>query len=157
MELVFKQTLPSDIEELFSLRARTRENPISREHLASLGITPELTAKNMASGRVKGWVCLHESNLVGFCNGDMHTGEVLVLAVLPEYERKGIGAGLLSRVVELLQSAGSNTIWLAASPDSTTRAHGFYRSLGWWPTGEKDQNGDEILVLESDNSMRPIA
>ena len=157
MELVFRQTLPSDIEKLFSLRARTRENPISGEHLAALGITPESTAKNMASGRVKGWVCLHESNLVGFCNGDMHTGEVLVLAVLPEYERKGIGAGLLSRVVELLQSAGSNTIWLAASPDARTRAHGFYRSLGWQPNGEIEQNGDEILVLNFDNPIQPIA
>jgi GNAT superfamily N-acetyltransferase len=149
MTLIFRETLTTDMEGLFSVRARTRENPISREHLASLGITAESIAKQMTSGRMKGWVCLDSSSLVGFCSGDAETGEVLVLAVLPDYERKGIGTYLLSRVVEWLRSVGSNTIWLAASPDPRTRAHGFYRSLGWRPNGKTEQNGDEILVLES--------
>jgi ribosomal protein S18 acetylase RimI-like enzyme len=79
----------------------------------------------MASGRLKGWVCVDGSTLVGFCNGDGETGEVLVLAVLPEYECRGIGIYLLSQVVERLRSVGSDTIWLAASPDARIRAHGF--------------------------------
>ncbi len=151
IDLVFRETLPSDIERLFSVRARTRENPISKEGLASIGVTPESIAKQMASGRVKGWVCLDSSTLVGFCNGDAETGEVLVLAVLPEYECRGIGTCLLSRVVEWLRSVDSNTFWLAASPDTRIRAHGFYRSLGWQPNGKRQENGDEILVLESDS------
>jgi len=150
MDLVFRETLPSDIEGLFSVRARTRENPISKEGLASIGLTAESIAKQMASGRVKGWVCLDSSTLVGFCNGDMETGEVLVLAVLPDYERRGIGTYLLSRGVEWLRSVGCNSIWLAASPDARVRAHGFYRSLGWRPNGKTEQNVDEILILESD-------
>src|ERR1700735_3654290 len=119
MDLVFRETLPSDTAGLFSVRARTRESPISKEGLASIGVTPESIAKQMASGRLKGWVCLHGSTLVGFCNGDGETGEVIVLAVLPDYERRGIGNNLLSRVVEWLRSVGSDTIWLAASPDTT--------------------------------------
>jgi GNAT superfamily N-acetyltransferase len=153
MDLKFRETLPSDIEALFSVRARTRENPIAKEELASIGITPESIAKQMASGRVKGWVCLDSSTPVGFCNGDTETGEVLVLAVLPEYERRGIGTYLLSRVVEWLRSVDSNTIWLAASPDARVRAHGFYRSLGWQPNGKKQQNGDEILVFDSEKTL----
>ena len=97
MELLFRETLPSDIEGLFSVRARTRESAISKEGLASIGITAESIAKQMASGRLKGWVCLHGSTLVGFCNGDGETGEVLVLAMLPDYECRGIGTSLLSR------------------------------------------------------------
>jgi GNAT superfamily N-acetyltransferase len=155
MDLVFRETLPSDIEGLFSVRARTRENPISKEGLASIGVTAESIAQMMASGRMKGRVCLHESTLVGFCNGDAETGEVIVLAVLPDYERRGIGTYLLSRVVEGLRSVGSNTIWLAASPDARIRAHGFYRSLGWRPNGKKQQNGDEILVFDSDKTLPP--
>jgi ribosomal protein S18 acetylase RimI-like enzyme len=154
MELLFRETLPSDIEGLFVVRARTRESPISKEGLASIGVTAESIAKQMASGRVKGWVCLDSSTLVGFCNGDEETGELLVLAVLPDYEGRGIGTFLLTRVVEWLRSAGSDTIWLAASPDTRIRAHGFYRSLGWRPNGKKQQNGDEILVLESE---KPVA
>jgi GNAT superfamily N-acetyltransferase len=157
MELVFRETLPSDIEGVSLVRARTGENPISKERLASLGITAESTAKHMASGRVRDWVCLHESNLVGFCSGDVETGEVLVLAVLPEHERRGIGTRLLSRVVEWLRAVGSNTIWLAASPDPRIRAHGFYRSLGWRPNGKKEPNSNEILVFEPTKHRRPLA
>jgi hypothetical protein len=56
VELTFRETLPSDVEELFSVRARTRENPISKEQLADLGITPEAIAGHVADGRIKGWV-----------------------------------------------------------------------------------------------------
>jgi hypothetical protein len=84
-KLTFRQTLPSDVEELFSVRARNRENPISKEQLAEFGITPESIARHPEDSRIRGWVCSHESGLVGFCNGDRETGEILVLAVLPEY------------------------------------------------------------------------
>lgn len=147
MDLVFRETEQADIESLFAVRARTRENPFSKDQLASLGITPESIAHAMAIGQMKGWVCLHELHLVGFCNGD-RAGEVLVLAVLPEYEHKGIGTTLLARVVEWLRIVSEDTPWLAASSDRSSRAHGFYRSLGWRPSGELDDNDDEILVLE---------
>ena len=147
MELTVRETLPSDVGELFSVRARTRENSISSEQLEEFGITPEVIAGHIAAGRIKGWVCWHKSDLVGFCNGDGETGEILVLAVLPEYEGRGVGSNLLAHVVEWLRSVGFNSLWLAASPDATTRAHGFYRLLGWCPSGKIDENGDEILVL----------
>jgi GNAT superfamily N-acetyltransferase len=102
----------------------------------------------MASGKVKGWVCFHESVLVGFCIGDGTSGEVLVLAVLSGYEGNGIGKRLLSCVVDWLRSAGFEQPWLAASPDPNIRAHGFYRALGWKPTGRALENRDEILQLE---------
>lgn len=149
MELTFREALPSDVGEIFSVRGRTRENPISTEQLEEFGITPAVIAGHIAGGRIKGWVCSHESNVVGFCNGDAETGEVLVLAVLPEYESRGIGTNLLAHVVEWLRSVGFNTVWLAASPNAATRAHGFYRSLGWRPSGKIHENGDEILVLHS--------
>lgn len=157
MELIFRETLPSDVEELFSVRARTRENPISKEELALLGINAQAIADNLASGRIKGWLCSHDSRLVGFCNGDAETGEVLVLAVLPEYECKGIGTRLLACVVDGLKTSGFNTLRLAASPDSRTRAHGFYRSHGWRPNGEIDENDDEILVFKPDEPPRVSA
>jgi GNAT superfamily N-acetyltransferase len=149
LELTFRETQPSDVEELFSVRARTRENSISKEQLAELGITPGAIAEHIADGKIKGWLCSHDSIVVGFCNGDVATGEVLVLAVLPEYERRGIGRKLLAHVVGCLRSIGINNLWLAASPDPSVRAHGFYRSLGWRPNGKVDDNGDEILVLTS--------
>jgi ribosomal protein S18 acetylase RimI-like enzyme len=143
--MIFRETQLSDIRSLFSVRARTRENALSHEQLALLGITPESAAAGLSSGRIKGWVCVDAANLVGFCNVDSETGEVLVLAVLPEYEGRGIGKRLLSDALGFLRSTGFSEAWLAASSDATVRAHGFYRALGWRPTGGKLEHGDEIL------------
>jgi len=151
--LEFREIVSSDIDALFSVRSRTRENAFSKDGLGKLGITVQSTTQAMASGRVVGWVCTHESRVVGFCCGDKSSGEVTVLAVLPEYERRGIGATLLGRVVEWLRAVSAGPPWLAASPDRSTRAHGFYRSLGWRPNGEMDGNGDEILVLETSSVL----
>jgi GNAT superfamily N-acetyltransferase len=150
MDLTFRETLPSDVEDLFLVRARTSENPISKEQLAELGITADTITRQLSAGRIKGCVCLDDSDVVGFCHGDAESGEVLALVVLPQYEGKGVGRTLLTRVAEQLRSIGCSDLWLAASADATTRAHGFYRSLGWRPNGETDENDDEILVLPRD-------
>jgi ribosomal protein S18 acetylase RimI-like enzyme len=147
-ELVIRETQEADIESLFDVRARTRQNPVSREQLARAGITPGSSAAALRSGDQKGWVCLDGPSVIGFCSADGMGGEVIVLAVLPEYEGRGVGRRLLARAVDWLRSRGVGRVWLAASPDPAIRAHGFYRSQGWRPTGERDGNGDEILVLD---------
>lgn len=149
MNLTFRETLIADVEHLFEVRAATRENALSRQTLAELGYTPESTAADLLSGRIKGWVCVHNSRVVGFCSGRLGTGEVLVLAVLPEYEGRGIGKQLLARTVDALRSEKASRIWLAASPAPLRRAYGFYRAQGWRPTGDRTAYGDEILVLEN--------
>jgi ribosomal protein S18 acetylase RimI-like enzyme len=150
MDLRFRETRVTDVEQLFDVRAATRENPLSREALAELGITPESTAAALLSGRIRGWVCVHQSKIVGFCSGHLESCEVLVLAVLPEYERRGIGKQLLARTVDWLRSEGTSRIWLSASPDPLRRAYGFYRAQGWQPTGERTPFGDEILAFREE-------
>ena len=85
--------------------------------------------------------------MVGYCFGDARTGEVVVLALLPAFEGCGIGSHLLSLVVADLQALGHTRLYLGCAKDATTRSHGFYRYLGWRPTGDVDANGDEILEL----------
>lgn len=68
-----------------------------------------------------------------------------MLAVLPDFEGQGVGKKLLSNVVDQLQRNGANSIWLAADSNASVRAHGFYRRLGWLPTGAVLENGDEVL------------
>ena len=46
-----------------------------------------------------------------------------------------------------MREAGIKRIGLAAPSDPALRAHGFYRAVGWMPTGERTENGDEILEL----------
>jgi GNAT superfamily N-acetyltransferase len=72
---------------------------------------------------------------------------VLVLAVLPAFEGRGIGKTLLSLAVDWLRSFRPTRIWLGASSDPRTRSHGFYRALGWRSVGRRDTHGDEVLEL----------
>jgi GNAT superfamily N-acetyltransferase len=148
LEPIFRRTCEQDVEALFSIRERTRENPVSRVRLATLGITPTSAAASLRSGDIVSWVCEYDSTVVGFCSGEMATGEVLVLAVLPDYEGKGIGRGLVALVTQDLRDFGHQRLWLAASPDPALRSYGFYRSAGWRSSGGTDSNGDEILVLD---------
>lgn len=85
--------------------------------------------------------------MAGYGFADRESGEVLVLALLPEYENLGIGRRLLQDVVSLARDAGHHRLFLACSADPRSRSHGFYRHLGWCPTGEIDETGDEILEL----------
>jgi GNAT superfamily N-acetyltransferase len=147
--LTFREAAPSDLDALFLVRASTRENAIPRDYLESIGITEAAWAASLASGAERTWVCLDGDTPVAFCGASAVNGEVSVIAVLPEYEGRGIGKRLLQGAVEWLRSRGWRRAWLAASPDPAGRAHGFYRSEGWRPTGERQERaGDEILVLE---------
>jgi len=147
MDLEFRDTRITDVDALFEVRANTRQNQLSRAALAELGITPESTSAALISGATVGAVCTYRKRVVGFCSGAVETGEILVLAVLPDYEGRRIGTRLLDYVVARLRKAGSPRLWLAAAADPTVRAHGFYRALGWRATGERTANGDEILEL----------
>ena len=135
------------MEAIFELRAATRENAVSRERLAELGITPASVAGALAHEETRGWVGVAGLRVAGFCIAHGQHGEVQVLAVRPEFEGRGVGRALLSHAVEWLRTCAPPRIWLGASGDPRTRSHGFYRWLGWRPTGERDAHGDEVLVL----------
>lgn len=107
------------------------------------------------SGAFFGQVCEENDTVVGFCFGEVESGEILVLAVLPQYEGMGIGTKLLSKVTDRLFQSGLQKLWLAASPDPNIRAHGYYRFLGWAYTGKLDEHGDQILVLPNSELPRP--
>ncbi len=100
---------------------------------------------------VKGWLCEASERVVGFAMGDRSNGEVQVVAVLPEYEGRGIGKSLLTRVQTWLFSEGHEEIWLLANPDPNLRAHGFYRKLGWRATGSLRED-DEVMKLRRTES-----
>lgn len=144
MTLSFREMRASDLPAVFELRVSTRENAVTMEELEEdYGITPASLAEAMAAD-VKGWLCEEEGLVVGFAMGDRSNGEVQVVAVRPGHENRGIGKRLLGLVQTWLYEQGHQEIWLLSNPDSSVRAHGFYRKLGWQPTGER-QGYDEVL------------
>ena len=143
----YRPAVPADAAECIHLRGMTRENPIRAPRLASLGITAESSSKSIEAGEVIGHVCTEGGAIVGYCFGVRDTGEIQVLALLPDYENLGIGKVLLSRVVEDLRSLGFKRLFLGCSRNPAHRSYGFYRHLGWRSTGESDAHGDEVLEL----------
>lgn len=143
----YRRAVVADAADCVLLRGRTRENAVSAQRLADVGITVESWGNDIHTGKLPGHVCTHQGELVGYCFGDRDTGEVVVLALLPAFEGQGIGKELLSRVVQDLVAAGHVSLFLGCSDDPASRSFGFYRHLGWRSTGAMDANGDEILAL----------
>ncbi len=64
-------------------------------------------------------------------DADRATGEFLAIAVLPEYEEKGVGGRLMALAEEWLAASGCKRAWLTTDLDTALRAYGFYRKRGW--------------------------
>lgn len=144
-EIAYRLATPDDIDTCIVIRSLTRENPVSAVRLAELGITSASWAGAVRDGSNIGFIAMDADQPAGFCFGDTTSGEIVVLAVLPEYENRGIGKNLLQRAMLALNQLGFNRLFLGADPRSHIRAHGFYRHLGWVPSGKVDKHGDQEL------------
>jgi N-acetylglutamate synthase-like GNAT family acetyltransferase len=145
MTLTYRPAVPEDIAACIDLRGKTRENAVSVERLATLGITHESWSRDLADGVLPGYVCLEQGRMVGYCFGDSTTGEVVVLALLPDWEGRGIGKHLLSMIVRDFTHLGFTRLFLGCSSNPKVRSYGFYRYLGWKSTGTLDAAQDEVL------------
>ncbi|RIX78606.1 GNAT family N-acetyltransferase [Acidovorax cavernicola] len=145
MNTIYRQAIPEDTPACLDLRGRTRENAFSVDALEALGITLESWQAGIADGSLPGYVAQVDDELVGYCFGARDTGEIAVLALLPAHEGQGIGKALLALMVDEFKRLGFQRLFLGCSPDPAVRSHGFYRRLGWKPTGEFDAAGDEVL------------
>lgn len=145
MKIEFRDVEVQDFARCIEIRGMTRDNPVPAHILEELGVTEEAWVPLIRARRIVGVVAESKGEVIGFCSGDVDSGELLVLALLPEYERRGIGKNMLALVTDKLFSLGMDKLWLAASPDPDIRAHGFYRRAGWTPTGVIDERGDEVL------------
>lgn len=147
MTLKYRPAVADDAAECLVLRGKTRQNAASEEWLRSIGVTVQSWTADIRSGALPGQVCTADDAIVGYCFGARDTGEIVVLALLPDYEDRGIGRELLNRTTAELAGLGHRRLFLGCSTDPTSRSHGFYRHLGWKPTGTFDERGDEILEL----------
>lgn len=147
MTLTYRPAFPHDAQRCIEIRGLTRENAFSAADLEAIGITAPGWAEGIRTDATPGFVCCQGDSIVGYCFADRNSGEILVLAVLPDWEGRGIGKALLQKTVDRLTADGKQRVFLGCSADPQTRSYGFYRSLGWIPTGESDTNGDDILEL----------
>jgi GNAT superfamily N-acetyltransferase len=140
----FREIGASDVPALFDVRPRTRENAMTLEQLEGLGIDPRSVTESLGKS-TKGWVCEDRGRVVAFSMADRATGEFLVVAVLPDYEGRGVGGRLMALAEEWLAASGCRRAWLTTDLDTTLRAYGFYRKRGW--TDWKIERGLRWMAL----------
>jgi ribosomal protein S18 acetylase RimI-like enzyme len=126
-----------DLGRCIWVRTQTRENCWSLDALTRAGITEDAVSRQLATTH-RGWVCEHGGQIVGFSMADKSNGEFWVVAVLPDYERQGIGRRLVEHGQQWLHAQGWKEIWLWTSPNTDTRAYKLYIALGWRDCGVKD-------------------
>ena len=83
-----------------------------------------------ADGEIVGFVTAVQTLAIGYPNGYIKMNG---LAVLPEFQRHGIGKKLMERVEKLAVERGASAIGLA-SGFQRTGAHEFYERLGYRKT-----------------------
>ena len=142
---ILRAAVPEDAAECLRIRGLTRENAFSEQDLADLGISPQSWGDGIADGSCPGYVAMVDDKMAGYCFADSESGEIMVLALLPEYEGLGLGRTLLERMVRDLQERGFKRLFLACNSDPKVRSYGFYRHLGWTESGQRDEFGDDIL------------
>jgi ribosomal protein S18 acetylase RimI-like enzyme len=128
--MMIREIEHKDVPALFPVRIATRENRMSIDELASIGITAD-SMQAAIQGTHKGWLSEDNGKVVGFAMGDSEAAELTVIALLPEYEGKGIGKRLLYSVEQWVESKGCKSIWLTTDTDTSLRAYGFYIKHGW--------------------------
>jgi len=69
------------------------------EELQRHGINPQSVTESLTNS-TKSWLSEDAGQVVAFSMADHATGEFLVIAVLPEYEGKGIGGRLMALTKE---------------------------------------------------------
>ena len=144
--MMFRTAQPNDIATCIVIRGQTRENAVSEARLNELGITQESWAKSVQDGELLGVIAEVDGKMVGYCFGDAGSGEIVVLALLPPFEGRGVGKALLASAIDILRERGHQRLFLGCSSDPQVRSYGFYRHLGWISTGQTDKYGDEMLV-----------
>jgi GNAT superfamily N-acetyltransferase len=127
MTITIRDAAEEDIPAIFAVRTSVRENYLSVEQMAGMGIKYEAIRQALREEPCI-WVAVHGDHIVGFSMADAAAGCLFAAFVRPEWEGQGIGSRLLARAEAFLFERHSS-IWLHT--DGSSRAAGFYDRLGW--------------------------
>lgn len=134
---IIRNAAEADVPAIFDVRTSVRENHLSVEQMAEMGITVETIRQALREAPCI-WVAEREGQVVGFSMGNAADGCVFAMFVRPQWEGHGIGRLLMARAEAFLFERHAS-IWLQTDP--TSRAAGFYERLGWERT-HKMQTGE---------------
>jgi ribosomal-protein-alanine N-acetyltransferase len=123
-----RSAVPADAEAFFAIERRSFSDPWSEASFLE-ALTSPWTFGFAAQGSrgVAGYLIARE--VAG-------TGEVLNLAVAPEFRRRGVGAALLRAGLKALQNRRVDEVFLEVR-ESNRSAQSLYASQGFRPVGQR--------------------
>ena len=150
--MYFREAQIGDIPQMQFVRNSVQENTLSDPALV-----PDNDVEDYIIRRGKGWVCIINSNIVGFSIVSVTDNNIWALFIQPGYDKKGIGRKLHEMMMDWYFDQTNETIWLGTAPG--TRAEQFYRKAGWKEVGThgKGEIKFEMTADEwenRDNSLR---
>lgn len=125
---MYREAKIDDIQQIQIVRNSVKENTLSNPALVS-----DKDCEEFLTIRGKGWVCEVDNTIVGFSIVDLKENNIWALFVKPEFEKKGIGKELYTRMMDWYFDQTKTPVWLGTAPN--TRAEKFYEKLGWVKTG----------------------
>ena len=142
-EYIVREAHAADMPGIAHVRTSVQENLLTREQLASRGITNESVAASLLTHR-KGWVAEAAGEVVAFSMADRSDNSIFALFVLPHHQGRGLGGRLLQLALDWLWHQDAERVWLSTGPE--TQARRFYERRGWKPVGNTP-TGDVRLEL----------
>lgn len=127
MMINIRDAAEEDIPAIFEVRTSVRENHLSVEQMAELGITHQTVLDALRTAPCI-WVAVEEDHVVGFSMADAEDACVFAAFVRPEWAGQGIGRRLMERAEAFLFERHAS-IWLHT--DGASSAADFYERLGW--------------------------
>ena len=131
---VVRAATAADVPALFRIRTSVRENHLSMEQLAALGITHDSVRELIESGD-GAWIAEVDGVAAAFAMALREDRTIFAMFVRPEFEGRRLGRALMAEAERWLFEQGCDQIQLTTGSDPAIRAHGFYRRLGWEPAG----------------------
>jgi len=132
-----RRATAADVDTLFDIRTSVRQNYLSREQMAELGITPAVLREAIETAPCA-WIAELNGTAGGFAMADLKQGELFALFVRPACEGLGMGRLLLAAAEQQLFREHEN-IWLVTDGGDRIRANGFYLKHGWRLAGRVDE------------------
>ncbi|MTJ84131.1 MAG: GNAT family N-acetyltransferase [Telmatospirillum sp.] len=143
--ITYRTAVPADIPACLEIKGRVLEKTFSEAAFQELAVATETWRRRVRDDSFPGVVACSGGEVIGYCFGEKMTGEIVVLSLLPEFEGLGVGRTLLRMVADAFRDRGFGKLFCGCPTDRTSRAWGFFRYLGWKPTGKRNAADRDIM------------
>lgn len=148
-----RRAIVEDVDSIFDVRTSVRENHMSEEDLAEIGVTRESTRQAIMDNSLPIWCAFVNEQLIGFSSIKIADKELFALFVRPEHEGKGAGSMLHDIAVNWWVRNFPNEP-LNLNTNKNARSFSFYQKREWVEVeGEPKphmEEGDVFMQLNVD-------